>query len=222
MSATYARGHEEQTTAGSVILMISSLLSAILVIAGLIYATGTSARHKFEMAAFGCEPSLFISGLPCTTGQMMVSRYNAIVNPVIQQLKTETAAYTVNERHNLAAAEADLSAEVTTEQAFDNTLATATFTPQNQATADALIQNATSNNTPVPLTSVIFTPQVTVMVNALIQADQARITLITKQAQSTSLTRLRAFNHRVQVATTAVQAEMNLISKAVAAPPPTS
>jgi hypothetical protein len=50
------------------------------------------------------------------------------------------AAYVVNERRHLAAAEADLSAEVVTEQAFDKSLAAVAFTPQNRATADALIQ----------------------------------------------------------------------------------
>jgi hypothetical protein len=219
-SETYGIGSQEQTAAGRVILMVSSFLAALLVIAGLIYATGSSARHKAALAAAGCEPSLFISGLPCTTEQMMASQYEAMVTPATQQLSTETAAYAVNERRHLAAAEADLSAEVVTEQAFDKSLAAVTFTPQNRATADALIQDATSSGSPVPLAAVIFTPQVTAIADALIQADQALLTLLAEQARSSSLTQLRSFNHRVQVASAAVQTEMKLIPKTLDSPPP--
>jgi hypothetical protein len=219
MSETYSIGGQEETRAGGVILLVSAFLAALLVIAGLIYATGTSQRHRAAMAAAGCETSLFISGFPCTTEQMIASQYKAIVTPATQQLNTEMAAYAASERRDLAAAEADLSSEVATEQAFDNSLAAMTFTPQNRATADALIQNATSNGTPVPGAAAIFTPQVTVIANALIRADQARATLLAEQARSTSLRQLRSFNHRVQVATAAVQTEMKLILKAVDSPP---
>jgi hypothetical protein len=219
MSETYASGAQEQTTAGLVMVAVSASLAALLVIAGLIYAAGASARHQAALAAAGCEPSLFISGLPCTTEQMMASHYEAIVTPAIPQLNTEMAAYAVDERRDLAAAEGDLSAEVVTEQAFDNSLAAMTFTPQNRATADALIQNATSSGTPVPLAAATFTPQVTAMADALIQANQARATLTAEQARASSLTKMRSFNHRVQVASAAVQKEMKLILKAVGSPP---
>ena len=219
-SETSGMGSQEQTAAGRVILVVSSSLAALLVIAGLIYATGTGVRHKAAVIAAGCEPSLFISGMPCTTEEMMASQYEAIVTPATQQLNTEIAAYAVNERRDLAAAEADLSAEVVTEQAFDSSLAATTFTPQNRATADALIQHATSSGTPVPLAAAIFTPQVTVIADALIQANQARATLLAEQARSSSLTQLRSFSHRVQVASAVVQTEMKLIAKALDSPPP--
>jgi hypothetical protein len=220
MSETYGIGGQEQTSVGGVILGAVSFLAALLVIAGLVYAAGASQRHQAAMAAAGCEPSLFISGLPCTTEQMMASRYEAIVTPATQQLNTEMAAYAVNERRDLAAAEADLSAEVATIQGFDNSLAAVTFTPQNRATADALIQNATSTGTPVPLAATIFTPQVTAIADALTRANQALAKLIAEQARSSSLTRLRSFNHRVKVARAAVQTEMKLIRKALDSPPP--
>jgi hypothetical protein len=50
-------------------------------------------------------------------------------------------------------------------------------------------------------------------------ANQGRANLIAEQARSTSLKRLRSFNHRVQAASAAVQTEMNLILKAIDAPP---
>jgi hypothetical protein len=219
MSQAYAASGRDDTAAGKVILMISSSLAAALVIAGLIYAAGTGPRHIAAMAAAGCEPSLFISGLPCTTAPMMASEYEAIATPANQQLSTDMAAYAVNERSDLAAAEAALMAEATSEQAFDNSLAAQLFTPQNRATADALIQNATSTGTTVPLASALFTPQITAIANRLIQANQARATLTTEQARSTSLTQLRSFNGRVEVASAAVEAQVSLIRKALGLPP---
>jgi hypothetical protein len=219
MSATYAAGGRDDTAAGKVILMISSSLAAVLVIAGLIYATGTGQRHVAAMAAAGCVPSLFISGLPCTTGQMMASEYLAIATPANQQLSTDMAAYAVNEKSDLAAAKAALTAEAASEQAFDASLSAQLFTPQNMATADALIQNATSNGTTVPLASALFSPQVTAIANRLIQANQARATLTAEQARSTSLTQLQSFNHRAEVASAAVGVEVNLIRKALGLPP---
>jgi hypothetical protein len=217
MSETYAWHGQDQRmeNVGQVILLVAFFLSALLVIAGLIYATGTSARHKAAIAAAGCEPTLFISGLPCTTEQMIASQYQTTVTPAANQLNTEMAAYAVNERRDLAAAEADLSAEVATEQAFDNSLAAMTFTPQNFHAADVMIQNATSNGANVPLASALFTPQMTTIANALIQANQALATLTAEQARSSSLAQLRSFNHRVQVARAAVQREMKLIRTAL-------
>jgi hypothetical protein len=222
MSEAYAWPGRDQRMekVGHVILLAAAFLSALLVIAGLIYATGTSARHKAAIAAAGCEPALFISGLPCTTGPMIASHYQAIATPATQQLNTEMAAYAANERDNLAAAEADLSAAVATEQAFDNSLAAMTFTPQNKHTADVLIQNATSDSTTVPQASALFTPQLTAVADALIRANQALAALLAQQARSSSLTQLRSFNYRVQVADEAVQAGMKLILRALHSPPP--
>jgi hypothetical protein len=151
---------------------------------------------------------------------MIASHYQAIATPATQQLNTEMAAYAANERDNLAAAEADLSAAVATEQAFDNSLAAMTFTPQNKHTADVLIQNATSDSTTVPLASALFTPQLTAVADALIRANQALAALLAQQARSSSLTQLRSFNYRVQVADEAVQAGMKLILRALHSPPP--
>jgi hypothetical protein len=214
-SQTNAGPRRERTITGGIILITASLLATLLLAAGLIYATGTPGRHAAAITAAGCEPSLFISGFPCTTEQMIASQYHAIATPATQQLNTEMAAYTANQRRHLAAAEAALTAEVATEQAFDNNLAAMTFTPQNRATAYALIQNATSTGTPVPLAAAIFTPQITAVADALIRADQARATLIAQQARSTSLKQLRSFNGRVRVANAAVQTEMKLILKAI-------
>jgi hypothetical protein len=216
---TYARGGHDQTAAGRVIVMAAGFMAAVLVIAGLVYATGTSARHKAALAAAGCEPSLFISGLPCTTQQMVISQYEGIVPPASKQLNADMAAYRANERRNLVAAEAALTAEVATVQALDNSLAAVAFTPQNRATALALITTAFSSGNPVPSAAIMFTPQATAMADALVRANQALAKLTAEQARSSSLTQLRSFNHRVQVASAAVQTDMKLLREAVAAPP---
>jgi hypothetical protein len=173
------------------------------------------------MAAAGCVPSLFISGLPCTTEQMLISQYERIVPPASKQLNDQMAAYRANEGDDLAAAEAALTAEAATAQALDNSLAAVTFTPQNRATALALITNATSNgNSTVPTAAVTFTPQITVVVDALVRANQALAKLAAEQARSSTLTRLRSFDHRVEVASTTVQTDIKLLHKAVDSPPP--
>jgi hypothetical protein len=193
MTETHARGRQEQTTAGAVILMVSSCLAAALVIAGLVYAAGTGGRHHAALAAAGCEPGLSPSGLQCTTAQVLTSQYLAILTPASQQINADQAAYTAGERDDLAAAEAALTAEAAAEHAFDASLA-----------------------------DIDFPPAVTPVANALIQADQALARLVAEQARSFSLTQLRSFNHRVQVAGAAVQAERELILKALDSPPQAS
>jgi hypothetical protein len=220
MSQTHAIDSQDDTRAGAVILIGSSALAGLLVLLALIYATGTGQRNQAAMIAAGCEPSLFISGLPCITQQMEVSQYEGIVPPATKQLNAQIAAYRANEGNDLVAAEAALTAQVATEQALDNSLAAVTFTPQNTGTALALITNAASNGGSVPMAAVTFTPQMTVTVDALIQANQALAKLTAEQARSSSLTQLRSFNHRVQVASAAVQTEMKLVHQAVEAPLP--
>jgi hypothetical protein len=193
MSHAHARGGQEQTAAGAVMLIASSCLAGLLVIAGLVYAAGTGQRHEAALAAAGCEPNLSPSGLQCTTWQMLTSQYMAIVTPANQQLDADMAAYTASEGNDLAAAEAALKVEVTSE----NTLGTS-------------------------LAGFPFPPAAAPAARALIRADQALATLTAEQAQSTTLTRLRSFNHRVQAAGTAVQTEMKLVHKALDSPPPES
>jgi hypothetical protein len=191
MSETYGVGGQEQTSVGGVILGAISFLAAFLVIAGLVYAMGTGERHQAALAAAGCEPNLSPSGLQCTTAQMLAGQYMAIMTPVSQQLNADVAAYTANERSNLAAAEAVLAAEVTSVNGFDASLA-----------------------------GIAFPPAIAPIASALIQADQALARLIGEQARSSSLSKLRSFNQRVRVARAAVQTEMKLIREALDSPAP--
>jgi hypothetical protein len=219
MSGTHATVDVDDTITGKVILVVTSSLAAVLVIAALIYAPGMGARHQAALAAAGCEPSLYVSSLPCITQQMLVTQYEGILTPASKLLNADITAYTVNEGRHIVAAEAALNAEVAAEQDFDNNLAAVTDTPQNSANSLALITNAASNSNPVPSAAVMFTPQITVIADALIQADQALAKVTAEQARSATLTKMRSFNHRVQAANAAVQAELKLMAKALDMPP---
>jgi hypothetical protein len=195
MSETYATGGypavgQEDTTVGGAIVIAMSILSAVLVIAGLAYATGTGARHKAALAAAECEPNLSPSGLQCTTVAMLASQYTAIMTLATQQLSIDGAAYTANQKDHLTAAESALAAAVAAEHALDTKLAGFPFPPAVARTAKALIQ-----------------------------ANQALAALTAEQARSSSLTQLRSFNPRVEVASAAVQREMTLVRYALAVPP---
>jgi hypothetical protein len=127
----------------------------------------------------------------CTTQPILKSQYLAVITPATQQLNTDAAAYASSEGDNLTVAEAALKAEVTSERALD-----------------------------ASLTAFAFPPAIIPLARALIRADQARAALTAEQAGSSSLTRLRSFNHQVQVANAAVQTEMKLVQAAVDAPLP--
>jgi hypothetical protein len=220
---TYSRGSQEQTTAGSVILTIVSSLCAFLVLLGLFYSLNTNARHKKALAVADCEPSLFIKGLPCTTQQMVLGKYEGIVNPAVQQLRTESLAYEASETHSLVSAEAALTAEVATEQGLDNNLSAAMFNSQSRIMSVTQITNAVSFGALAPPSSaILFTPQLTAMANTLVADTQALAKLTAEQARSTSLTQMRSFNARIQAASATVQSEMLVIRRAASIPPTVS
>jgi hypothetical protein len=221
MSQSYAGDGQQrnrQERFGGVLLAAISVLAGVLVLAGLIYATGTAARHKAAVLAAGCEPALFLPALPCTTQQMVLGKYHAIVSPVSRQLAADTAAYQSSDQHNLVAAQAALTAQVAAEQALGTSLAAAMFTPQNRARALSLITGAEMIGGSVPPAAVTFTPQVSVIARALAQANQALATLTAEQARSSSLTQLRSYNSRVAAASATVQTDMNLVLKAIKLP----
>jgi hypothetical protein len=212
MSETYAEYNQyKRADVGGILVVSISILSGILVLLGLIYATGTSARHKTALAVNNCEPSMSPSGLPCNTQQMVIGEYNGIVNPASKLLAADMAAYNVNEGRNLAAAEAALNSEVATEQALDNNLAAIEYTSQNYGNAINLITIAFDSGNPTPPAAILLTPQATAIADKALQDNQALATLTAQQARSTSLAQLQSFNSRVATDTATVQAEMKLI-----------
>jgi len=219
MSETYAEYDEGQRAeVGGVLLVAISIVAGILVLLGLVYATGTSARHKTALAVNNCEPSMSPSGLPCNTQQMVEGEFSGIVNPASKLLGADMAAYDVNESRNLAAAEAALNSEVSTEQALDNSLVAIAYTSQNYANAINLITIAFDTDNSTPGAAILLTPQATTVANAAVRDNQALAALTAQQARSTSLAQLQSFNARVAADTATVQAEMKLIGKTLAAP----
>lgn len=217
MSEIYADDYEREPL-GSFIVAAISILSAILVLAGLFYFTGAHARTKAALAVNDCEPSLSPSGLPCNSQQMVIGEFNGIVNPAGKLLAADMAAYRTNEKRHLAAAEADLNSEVATEQALDNRLTAIAYTSQNYGNAINLITIAFDTGVNTPGAAILLTPQATAVARTAVRDNQALATLTAQQARSTSLTELRSFNTRVAADTTAVQAEMKLIGKTLATP----
>jgi hypothetical protein len=179
-------GNEKSTRSGGVILAVLATLSSVLVILGLYYATGATARHKAAMAAAGCEPNLMSVNVGCTTVQMLVSQYNSVTNPAVEQLNADVAAYTAAERHNLSAAEMAVRAEV--------------------ATADVLVQG---------LSRIPFPPFAAPDAKVTIRAIQARVKLMTEQARSSSLVQLRSFDSRIDTVGAAIQTDLKHLSTAV-------
>jgi hypothetical protein len=220
MSEMYDSDEEERTAFGGFLIAFVSVLAAVLVIAGLVYAAGTKARTRAELAANDCEPVLYLSAEPCITQQMLTSQYEAIVTPATRQLNAYTATYNANETHNLGAAETALRAEVATEGTLESKLTGMTFTPQNKARAIALLTDSTSLGVGSPV--ALFSPQVTVMADALVHTDQALIKLTTEQSQSSSLTQLRSFNSRVDALSATVRTDITRIRKALAVRPTAS
>jgi hypothetical protein len=192
-SETYAQGSRRQPTAGGIMIMISSCLSALLLIAAIVYALGSGGRERAALAAAGCEPTLTPSMQPCTTQPILASQYLGVITPATEQLNTDAAAYAASEGDHLAVAEAALKAEVTSERALD-----------------------------ASLTAFAFPPAIAPLARALIRANQARATLTAEQARSSSLSRMRSFDHQVQLADAAVQTQMRLVRDAVDTPLPTT
>jgi hypothetical protein len=176
---------------GGLIIGAVSCLCTLLLLGAFVYAAGIGQRHTTALAAADCEPNLSPPGQQCTTQPMLAAEYKALFPAATQQLSTDAAAYAANEGTHLAVAKAALTAEVAAERALGRNLA-----------------------------AFPFPPAIAPIAKGLIQANQARAALTAEQAGSSSLTRLRSFDHQVQVANAAVQTEMKLVQAAVDAPLP--
>ncbi len=174
--------------AGGVILAIAATLSAILVIAGLVYLAGNGPRHQRALAAAGCEPNLSPdpSDVPCTTVWEIERSYTKLTTTAIKQLDADAAAYTANEGINLAAAVAALRAETTSATALETSLARFPF-------------------------SAFVAPRAKV----LVQAIQDRVKLLAEQARSSTLAQLQSFNAQIDAGSAAIETDMNLLHTAV-------
>ena len=116
MSDVYAGyGGARSIGPGFAALAALSVVAVIaLIVAGLLYYSGSSAR--------------------------IANAYTAVAAPADQAFTAEVDGYTHNQRHDLAAAKSDLRREAKTEAAFDNQLALVTFPGAAGTAADVLIQ----------------------------------------------------------------------------------
>jgi hypothetical protein len=181
-SYSYARGGEQSTFAGGVIIAIVASLSAILVLLGLVYAAGTPGRHQQALANAGCEPNLSPNGLQCTTVWVLEGRWTALTTTAFGELNTDVAAYSASEFQNLATAKVALTAELTTARTLDHTLA-----------------------------QFPFPPDVVAQANALMKAIGARVALIVQQVKSSSLAQLRSFDPRIDADAAVIQKDVGLV-----------
>jgi hypothetical protein len=116
--------------------------------------------------------------------------YLAIATPSDKQLDAEEDAYADDERDHLAAAKAELRAQVATERLFDKELAAIKFPATVEATAQALIR-----------------------------ANQARFRVTLRQARAKTLTALRALDRARKAGDAAVEVQAELIRKQLHLPP---
>ena len=163
--------------------MTASLLAAVLVILAVVYALSLQGKQPPASAGAAATPST----------STLARRYLAIADPANHRLDVANNGFTANEHGNLAAAKADLRAEVATESLFDKQLA-----------------------------AIPFPPSIAAIARAMIRANQARGALTARQARSASLAQLRSFDQRHKAADAAVEVQVRLIRKALHLPPPST
>ena len=191
MSEAYARGGQEKTGLGGVIIVLVSLLAAIAVLAGLFYAKGIGERRKVLLAAGGCAPlASQPTGLECKSVQDVVDQYKNVTAPIFDQLNADATAYEAVQFRNLAAAKAVQNSAVASEKQLDTRLARFSFPPDAASLA-----------------------------NALMQADEALVKLTAQQVQSSTLAGMRSFDARIAAGSVAVQADHERLLKALGAQP---
>jgi len=116
MSYVYAEDDRARSITPAFVALAVLCPAAViaLILAGLLYYSGSSAR--------------------------IANTYAAAASPASQALTTEVNGYTRHRRHDLAAAESDLRREAKTEASFDDQLARITFPGAAGTAATALIQ----------------------------------------------------------------------------------
>lgn len=165
------------------LLAIGAVVLVLLIVAG--YFFGRSLRRPPPAAA---PPA------PATAASAQLAAaarsYLAVATPSDKQLDAEEDAYADDERDDLAAAKAELRAQVATERLFDKELAAIKFPATVEATAQALIR-----------------------------ANEARFRVTLRQARATTLARLRALDSARKAGDAAVEVQAELIRKQLHLPP---
>ncbi len=181
-TSTKAGGAGNTGRLGGTLIAGASLVAAVLVVLAVLALTAPRPRGAAASSS-GADANL----------TALAHKYLAIADPANRRLEVANDGYGKNESDNLAAAKADLRAEVATETLFDKQLA-----------------------------AIPFPPKVAAIARAMIQANQARGALTARQARSASLTQLRSFDQRHRAGDAAVEVEVRLLRKALHLPPPST
>jgi len=173
----------ERNRAGPVIMAIAPIVAGALVVAG-IWFLGFRNRPQAPPA----DPN---PPSPAAVQLAAAARsYETLADASDKQLDVEEDAYADDERDNLAAAKAELRAQVATERLFDTDLAKIKFPASVEATAQALIR-----------------------------ANEARFRVTLRQARARTLTRLQALDSARKLGDAAVEVQAELIRKELHLPP---
>jgi hypothetical protein len=172
-----------QNKLGRAIVVLSSTVAVLLLI-GSIYALGFMKRQPTPPPA--PAPVSAASKQLAALGRS----YLAIADPFDKQLDTEEDAYADSEKGNLAAAKADLRAQVAMEKLFDTQIAAIRFPAAIEATAQALIR-----------------------------ANESRFKITERQARSKTLARLRSLDAQREAGNAAVEVQVALIRRQLHLPP---
>jgi hypothetical protein len=132
---------------------------------------------------------------PATSARIraLAARYLAIARPANHRLEVAVDGFRDHRHDDLAKATADLRAQAATERHFDRQLAW-----------------------------MHFRPAIARMARALIRANRSRIWLTRREAQSSSLAKLKTFTGRHQAADAAVETWVKAIRQALGLPPPST
>jgi hypothetical protein len=178
---------EEKTSrAGIALLVAGSLLAGVLVILAVLYAGNFDGWRNVPDS----PPSAAAADAQLAAA---AHRYLAVANPGNQRLAKEATAFAASERDNLAAARADLKAEVATASQFDRQLA-----------------------------AIKFPAAVEPIARDVIQANQALGRVTARQARAKTLAAMQALDARRTAAAAAVEAQVKRLRLALHLPPPSS
>jgi hypothetical protein len=169
--------------AGDVIKAIAPIVAGVLVAIGIyLYLTFV---YRPPAPADPKPPS------PAAVQLAAAARsYETLADASDKQLNAEEDAYADDERDNLAAAKAELRAQVATERLFDSDLAAIKFPASVEATAQALIR-----------------------------ANEARFRVTLRQARAKTLAALQKLDAARKAGDAAVEAQAVLIRKELHLPP---
>lgn len=168
---------------GAFIIAIASTLAAVLVISGVVWLVVGKRQQG--------PPSDPNPPSPAAVQLAAAARsYEALASASDKQLNVEEDAYATDERDNLAAAKAQLRAQVATERLFDADLAKIKFPASVEATAQALIR-----------------------------ANEARFRVTLRQARAKTLTALQRLDAKRKAGDAAVEAQATAIRKELHLPP---